>query len=162
MLITQVILTLLPHLSPPIFWIFSFPPISYRPPTSSVQRCIPFLWNPLPTSSPGMKHHPSGRHLHRPIAGVRRSSLRPASRLCVCRCVLPVTPPLYCPYLAPRSLSAPGGVHPLRVPPHLCASALSSCCSTVSRHLLMFGSSSQFGSGNVYYFYWSNYKLLNS
>ena len=63
LLITHFILTLLPHLYPPVFWIFSFSPSVLPPPTSSISsafRCSPSLLHPLPTTSTGVKRRSPG------------------------------------------------------------------------------------------------------
>ena len=68
----------------------------------------PLIFHPLPTSSPGAKRRPPGRHLHPQPASLCCSSLIPA--------YLHLTPfpvmarsPLYHPRPEPRSLSEPGG-----------------------------------------------------
>ena len=76
---------------PPVSTFFSgyfLSPLSYRPPTSSVNHRIPYLLHPPPTSSPGAKLRPPGRCLHLPNASLRHSSLRPAPHACICRRVL--------------------------------------------------------------------------
>ena len=68
--------------------LFIPPPLSYRPFISSFRCHTPSLLYPLPTYYPGTKRHPPGRHLQPPHTSLRRSSLHPALRACVCRRVL--------------------------------------------------------------------------
>ena len=50
----------------------------------AVHRWIPPIFHPLHTSSYGLKRHPPGRLRHPPPASLRRFSLQPAPRACVC------------------------------------------------------------------------------
>ena len=99
-------------------------------PTSYLSVAVP-IWSPinfhpLPASSPGAKRCPNGRRLHPPPTSLRRSSLRPAPRACVC-CrsfagLLSPFPHLSC----TQVLVVPWGVCPLRLPPRLYVPKLSS------------------------------------
>ena len=69
------------------------------PPTSNRSSSYHLsLLHPLPTYSPAAKYRPPGRLPHPPPSSLRRSTLRPAQRVCVCRYfphpfVSPLLPP---------------------------------------------------------------------
>ena len=82
---------------------------SYRPPASSLQHRLTAIFHQLPTSSPGVDHHPPGLCTHPPPASLRRSYLLPALGACFRRRVPRLFAPPLLPWPVPRSLSVPGG-----------------------------------------------------
>ena len=111
----------------PVVWII-LSPLFYIPPLPIRSRSSlkPSQFHPLPTSSPGAKRRPPGRHPHPPTTSHHRSSLCPAPHACVSfysrASSLPPFPPSACTQVP----VGPWGVIPLRVPPCICVPASSS------------------------------------
>ena len=92
------------------FWIFLDSLLRPTSPPAVIVRCrSTYLSHPLPTSSPSAVLRPPGSHPHLTPAIFRRSYPRPAPHPCACCRSRVRSPPCFCPWPAPNSLSSPQG-----------------------------------------------------